>query len=250
MITLEICCYSVNCALIAQKAGADRIELCASPPEGGLTPSSGALRQAIQQISIPVHPIVRPRGGDFCYNNIDFEVMKNDVAYLRDMGFPGVVFGILNEVGHIDRLRMRQLMSLSGNMEVTFHRAFDMCFDPHAALEQLTELGVKRILTSGQQQNAEMGLPLLKELVQASQGPIIMPGAGVRVSNVSKFLEFGMTEVHSSAGQLKPSSMKYRKAGVTMSSDDCDVDEYSHYCVDGQLVESMKGVISLIQRKR
>ncbi|MDX7988077.1 copper homeostasis protein CutC [Xenorhabdus sp. 12] len=250
MIKLEICCYSVSCALTAQKAGADRIELSASPSEGGGTPSFGTLQQALQQLSIPVHPIVRPRGGDFCYNNADFEVMKNDLAHIRDMGFPGVVFGVLNDEGHIDRLRMRQLMSLSGSMEVTFHRAFDMCFNPHVALQQLTELGVKRILTSGQQQSAELGLPLLKELIEASQGPIIMPGAGIRASNIGKFLECGMTELHSSAGKLKPSSMKYRKAGVTMSSDDREVDEYSYYCVDGQLVESMKGIISLVERKK
>ncbi|PHM73418.1 copper homeostasis protein CutC [Xenorhabdus kozodoii] len=249
MITLEICCYSINCALVAQKAGADRIELCASPSEGGVTPSFGALQHARQRLSIPVHPIVRPRGGDFCYSNTDFEVMKNDVARIRDMGFPGVVFGMLTEEGHIDRLRMRQLISLSGSMEITFHRAFDMCFNPHVALEQLTGLGIKRILTSGQQQNAELGLPLLKELLQTSQGPIIMAGAGVRMSNISKFLEIGITEVHSSAGKIVPSSMKYRKAGVTMSSDDRDVDEYAYHCVDGQLVESMKGVISLVQRK-
>ncbi|MBC8953149.1 copper homeostasis protein CutC [Xenorhabdus sp. PB62.4] len=250
MIKLEICCYSISCALVAQQAGADRIELCASPSEGGVTPSFGALRQAVQQISIPVHPIVRPRGGDFCYSNTDFEVMKNDVALIRDMGFPGIVFGVLNEEGHIDWLRMRQLMSLSGNMAVTFHRAFDMCLNPYAALQQLTELGVQRILTSGQQQNAEMGLPLLKELVQASQGPIIMPGAGVRMSNISKFLEIGATEIHSSASKMSPSSMKYRKVGVTMRSDERDVDEYLYHSVDGQLVESMKGIISLIQRKK
>ncbi|OKP02244.1 copper homeostasis protein CutC [Xenorhabdus eapokensis] len=250
MIRLEICCYSISCALVAQKAGADRIELCASPSEGGVTPSFGALQHARQYLSIPVHPIVRPRGGDFCYSNRDFDVMKNDVARIRDMGFPGVVFGVLNEEGHIDRLRMRQLMSLSGDMKVTFHRAFDLCFNPHVALEQLTELGVQRILTSGQQQNAELGLPLLKELLQASQGPIIMPGAGVRVSNISKFLEIGVTEVHSSAGKTVPSLMKYRKAGVTMSSDDSDIDEYAYYCVDGSLVESMKCVMSLVQRKK
>ncbi|MDC9592972.1 copper homeostasis protein CutC [Xenorhabdus sp. IM139775] len=249
MIKLEICCYSISCALVAQKAGADRIELCASPSEGGVTPSFGALQHARQCLSIPVHPIVRPRGGDFCYSNTDFDVMKNDVARIRDMGFSGVVFGVLNEDGHIDRLRMRQLMSLSGSMQVTFHRAFDMCFNPHVALAQLTELGVQRILTSGQQQNAELGLPLLKELLQASQGPIIMPGAGVRISNISKFLEMGVTEVHSSASRIVPSSMKYRKAGMTMSSDDSDVDEYAYHCVDGQLVESMKGVISLVRRK-
>lgn len=244
MTKLEICCFSVGCALIAQQAGADRIELCASPTEGGLTPSFGTLKQAIEQLTIPVHPIVRPRGGDFCYSHSDFEVMKNDVAQIRDMGFMGVVFGVLDEEGHIDLPRMQQLMALSGDMAVTFHRAFDMCFNPNVALDQLTQLGVKRILTSGQQQNAELGLPLLKELHQASQGPIIMAGAGVRLSNIHKFIDIGLTEVHSSASRVMLSTMTYRKAGVTMSSDN-EVDEFSHYCVDGGAVEVMKGMLSL-----
>ncbi|MCC8378749.1 MULTISPECIES: copper homeostasis protein CutC [unclassified Xenorhabdus] len=246
MLKLEICCYSVNCALIAQEAGADRIELCAGPLEGGLTPSMGILKQALQCLFIPVHPIVRPRGGDFCYSKFDFEAMKNDVSCIRDMGFPGVSFGILNEEGKVDMLRMRQLMSLAGDMAVTFHRAFDMCCDPLYTLDQLTELGVKRILTSGQQSSAELGLHLLKELAQASRGPSIMPGAGVRASNISKFLEIGVKEVHSSAGKIVSSKMVYRKAGVRMNSEDREMEEYTNYSVDPELVESMKGVMILI----
>ncbi|CDL87462.1 copper homeostasis protein CutC [Xenorhabdus cabanillasii] len=248
MLKLEICCYSISCALVAQEAGADRIELSAGPLEGGLTPSAGALQQSLQCLSIPVHPIVRPRGGDFCYDKLDFEVMKNDVSLIRDMGFPGVSFGVLDEEGKVDMLRMRQLMALAGNMAVTFHRAFDMCCDPLNALEKLTDLGVKRILTSGQQNSAELGLHLLKELSQASRGPSIMPGAGVRASNISKFLEIGVTEVHSSAGKIVSSKMNYRKAGVSMSSENSEIGEYSHYSVDPELVESMKGVMSLIDR--
>ncbi|GAA3613417.1 MAG: copper homeostasis protein CutC [Gibbsiella quercinecans] len=242
MIKLEVCCYSVACALTAEQAGADRIELCASQSEGGLTPSYGALRLAKAQVKVPVHPIVRPRGGDFCYGEEDFEVMKYDIARIRDMGFPGVVFGILDQDGHIDLPRMRDMMALCGPMAVTFHRAFDMCQNPMVALEQLTQLGVARILTSGQQQNAELGLPLLRDLVYASQRPVIMAGAGVRLSNLQKFVDIGIQELHSSSGHSIPSFMRYRKAGVTMCADN-DFDEFSHYCVDGDMVAAMKDAL-------
>lgn len=242
---LEICCYSVDCAMTAERAGADRIELCASQSEGGLTPSFGSLRLAKEQVTIPVHPIVRPRGGDFCYSAVDFYIMKNDVAQIRDMGFAGVVIGMLNDEGHIDLPRMREVMKLSGDMAVTFHRAFDMCQNPMVALDQLTQLGVARILTSGQQQSAELGLPLLRDLVQASQGPIVMAGAGVRLSNMNKFIDVGIQELHSSAGRTVPSTMRYRKAGVTMCSDS-EFDEFSHYSVDGEMVEAMKNALAMM----
>jgi copper homeostasis protein len=140
---------------------------------------------------------------------------------------------------------MQEVMRLSGNMAVTFHRAFDMCQNPLVALDQLTQLGVARILTSGQQQNAELGLPLLRDLVQASQGPVIMAGAGVRLSNLHKFVDIGIQELHSSSGHAVPSTMRYRKAGVTMCSDS-EFDEFSHYCVDGDMVEAMKNSLALV----
>lgn len=241
---LEICCFGAECALTAERAGADRIELCASQLDGGVTPSYGTLQWVRDKVSIPVHPIIRPRGGDFCYSYTDFEVMKNDMAMIRDMGFPGAVVGLLDAEGHIDLPRMRELMQLSGNMAITFHRAFDMCVSPMVALSQLTDLGIARILTSGQQQSAEVGLPLLKELLNATQGPVIMAGAGVRLTNLHKFQEIGLTEVHSSAGHMVPSEMRYRKAGVTMCSDS-EFDEFTHYCVDGEVVEAMKTALSL-----
>lgn len=248
MITLEICCYGAECALIAEKCGADRIELCSSPAEGGLTPSYGCLKQTKDTIKIPVHPIVRPRGGDFCYSDSEFETIKHDVKFIRQLGFPGVVYGILNREGHIDIPRMRILKALSGDMAITFHRAFDMCISPKQAYVQLTELGVARILTSGQQQNAECGLPLLKELNTLSSktpnGPIIMAGAGVKLSNLQKFIDAGLPEVHTSAGRVMPSTMNYRKAGVTMSSN-MEMDEFTHYCVDSDVVEAMKNLLAI-----
>lgn len=245
MIKLEVCCYGVDCAITAEQAGADRIELCASQSEGGLTPSFGALQLARERITIPVHPIVRPRGGDFCYSDVEFDIIKRDIAQLRDMGFAGVVVGMLDGEGHIDMPRMQEVMALSGNMAVTFHRAFDMCQNPMMALEQLTQLGVARILTSGQQQNAELGLPLLRDLLRASKGPVVMAGAGVRLSNLHKFVDIGIQELHSSAGHTVPSTMRYRKAGVTMCSDN-EFDEFSHYCVDGEMVEAMKNSLAML----
>lgn len=244
MTTLEICCYGVDCAMTAQQAGADRVELCAAPREGGLTPSAGSLEAARREISIPVHPIVRPRGGDFCYTAREFEIMKSDVARIRDMGFPGLVIGMLDEEAHIDRARMRQIMALCDGVQVTFHRAFDLCHSPNRALDELTALGVARVLTSGQQQSAENGIALLKELNEQSEGPIIMAGAGVRLSNLQKFLDSGLCEVHSSASRLVTSPMRYRKAGVSMCSD-AETDEFSRYCVDSDVVEAMKSVMQL-----
>lgn len=243
MAKLEICCYSVDCAKTAEQAGADRIELCAGQAEGGLTVSYGALQQCAREvITIPVHPIVRPRGGDFCYSASDFAVIKNDIAHIRDMGFAGVVVGVLDQEGHIDLPRMREIMSVSSTLAVTFHRAFDMCAKPMIALDQLTELGVSRILTSGQQQNAELGLTLLRDLVAASKGPVIMAGGGVRPSNMHKFLQIGIQELHSSAGKIIPSLMRCRKVGVTMCTRS-DTDEFSHYCVDRHMVEEIKNVL-------
>ncbi len=247
MTKLEICCFGIECAEIAQEFGADRIELCSGAADGGLTPSYGCLKQARKKLHIPVHPILRPRGGDFCYNATEFDVIKDDLMMVRDMGFPGVVLGVLDKDGRIDMARMEILMTHAKGLAVTFHRAFDMCVNPMLALEQLKSLGVARILTSGQQQNAELGLPLLKLLDDKSReinGPIIMAGAGVRLSNLTKFMDIGLSEVHSSAGKTVPSSMNYRKVGVTMASNS-ESDEFTHYCVDGLTVESMQNFLSL-----
>lgn len=243
MVTLEIGCYGLDCAITAERAGADRVELSAAPKEGGLTSSSGTLKRVRELLTIPVHPKVRPRGGDFCYSASEFAAIKNDVAMIKEMGFPGIAIGMLDENAYIDMARMRKIMALCGRMEVTFHRAFDLCHNPKRAQKQLTELGVARILTSGQQQSAESGIALLKELTDASEGPTIIAGAGIQLGNLQKFLDIGIVEMHSTARRLTASLMRYRKAGVTMCTND-ETDEFSRYCVDADVVEAMKGIIN------
>lgn len=242
MTLLEICCYSAACALTAERHGADRIELCAAPKEGGLTPSLGVLKRVRQTVTIPVHPIVRPRGGDFCYDAEEFAAMLEDIQAIRELGFPGLVTGVLDEEGNVDVPRMQQIMYAAHGMKVTFHRAFDMCADPHQAADILGHLGVARILTSGQQSSAEKGISLITELNARSGVPIIMAGAGVRASNLDGFLSAGIREVHSSAGQLIASPMRYRNTGLSMSADTA-ADEYSRYRVDGDAVALMKAHI-------
>ncbi len=167
MAVLEVCCYSMACAREAERCGADRIELCAAPQEGGLTPSYGVLVSAREAITLPVHPIVRPRGGDFCYTEEEFAAMLNDIRMVRDLGFPGLVTGVLDADGQVDIPRMKKIMAAAGPLAVTFHRAFNLCADPRQAWKTLGELGVKRILTSGQQSSAEKGISLITELIAA-----------------------------------------------------------------------------------
>ena len=243
MTLLEVCCYSMECALEAQRCGADRIELCAAPQEGGLTPSLGVLKTVRESVTIPVHPIIRPRGGDFCYTAGEFAAMLDDVAAVRDLGFPGMVIGILDADGQVDRARMKKIMAAAGMMAVTFHRAFDMCANPRQASVELADLGVQRILTSGQQPSAEKGISLIRELISQSDTPIIMAGAGVRAANLPLFLQAGVKEVHSSAGQWLPSPMRFRNPGLSMSTD-ADADEYLRYAVNGEAVAEMKKIIS------
>lgn len=242
MALLEVCCYSAACARTAQDAGADRIELCAAPKEGGITPSIGTLRQVRASVTIPVHPIVRPRGGDFCYSDAEFAVLLDDIAMMREMGFPGAVIGLLTEVGDIDVARMKRVMATAQGMAVTFHRAFDMCRNPQQAVMQLRDLGIARILTSGQKMDAQQGLELIRELKGNSDTPIIMAGAGVRLSNLPLFLEACVEEVHSSAGHYVASPMRYRNSAVSMSGSDA-ADEYRRYQVDPELVSAMKQLI-------
>ncbi|XTZ39996.1 copper homeostasis protein CutC [Salmonella enterica] len=242
MALLEICCYGVDDAVIAQQRGADRIEFCAAPKEGGLTPSAGALKSVRQAVTIPVYPIIRPRGGDFCYRDDEFAAMLEDIRMVRELGFPGLVTGVLDVDGHVDRVRMREVMRAAAGLAVTFHRAFDMCADPLQAFDDLKELGIARILTSGQQASAEKGLSLIMELNTRSDVPIIMAGAGVRPDNLGKFLAAGVKEVHSSAGSWTASPMRYRNTGLSMSSD-ASADEYARYGVDGDTVAMMKEMI-------
>ena len=198
---LEICCYDLPSALIAQEAGAHRIELCASPGEGGVTPSLGMIQTARELLHIPLYPIIRPRGGDFVFSEEEFRAMQKDVVLCRHLGCDGVVIGLLHADGKPDRKRCARLIELAYPLGVSFHRAFDRTSDPHAALEELIDMGCERVLSSGLQSTAMEGAELLHELIRQAQDRIvIMPGSGVRVSNIAELAQrTGATEFHSSA---------------------------------------------------
>lgn len=195
---LEICCFSVESARRAQAAGADRIELCAGRPEGGTTPSYGMLRQAVE-LEIPVVPMVRPRGGDFTYRSDEFAAMLTDIELIKELGYQSVVTGILNRDLEIDVSRLQELMEAGDGLNFVFHRAFDLLDDPEMGLQTLSELGVDRVLTSGGEPDAPEGVDRIAQLIQLGTPVTIMPGGGVRPSNVSALLEVGAQEVHSSA---------------------------------------------------
>lgn len=212
--TLEIAVFSAAAAMDAILAGADRIELCENPLEGGTTPSYGCLFFMSTIKTVPIFPIIRPRGGDFLYTNSEFEIIKNDILIAKDLGFSGVVIGLLNQDGFIDHQRTAYLVQLAYPMEVTFHRAFDRCKDPLKALEVIIETGCKRILTSGQVPQVNHALPLIKTLVDQAAGRIIiMPGSGVRSNNIKTIIQqTEVIEIHSSARKMFDSHMKFSVA--------------------------------------
>jgi copper homeostasis protein len=208
---LEICCYNLDSALIAADAGADRVELCADPAAGGTTPGIGLIKTVRKKIGIELYPIIRIRGGDFLYSAEEFDVMLHEVEACKSAGCEGVVIGILLPDGRVDKIHSSRLVEKAYPMGVCFHRAFDWTVNPFEALEDIIEIGCERILSSGQQPKAILGAPLLKELVVQADGRIqIMPGSGVRASNIIDLKNAtGTMHFHSSARMLKKSSMEF-----------------------------------------
>ncbi len=216
---LEIIGFNIESCIAAQEAGADRIELCDNPGEGGTTPSSGFIKAARKALHIDLYVMVRPRGGDFLYSDEEFQIMKDDIAACKTLGCDGVVFGMLTKDGNIDKVKCAKLIGYAYPLEVTFHRAFDRTVDPFKALEDIINIGCERILTSGQQPKAADGLPLLKELVEkAGDRIIIMPGSGITSQNIISIAEStAAIEFHSSAGTTKDSSMKFNNPAIHAS---------------------------------
>ncbi|MDR1780392.1 MAG: copper homeostasis protein CutC [Tannerella sp.] len=218
---IEICANSAQSVVEAAAGGAQRVELCAAIPEGGTTPSYGEIRtaQALAP-SIDINVIIRPRGGDFLYTPAEVQSMLFDIEMARSLGVHGVVFGCLSAEGDIDTALMHRLIEAAQPLSVTCHRAFDVCRDPFTALEQLIELGVDRILTSGQQPDAVKGIPLIAKLVERAAGRIIiMPGCGVRPENIALIeRETGANEFHTSARTIIQSRMAYRNENVPMGA--------------------------------
>lgn len=233
MRTLEICVDAVHAAIAAEKGGAQRVELCDSLAEGGTTPSAGMIALTRRHITIGLHVLIRPRRGDFLYSDLEFEIMKHDIEVARKAGADGVVLGILKADGTIDIERTRQLMALARPLSVTFHRAFDLTPDPFRALDDLLQLGVQRLLTSGQQATALAGAPLIRELVkQAGDQLIVMPGAGINELNISELVTItGAKEYHTSARSRFDGNMIYRREHLFMASAQ-PLSEYEHFTAD------------------
>jgi copper homeostasis protein len=215
---VEICVDSVAGAFAAERGGADRVELCDNLLEGGTTPSAGCIRVARRGLKIGLQVIIRPRGGDFLYNADERDVIREDIRVAKDLGADGVVIGCLTADGQIDVALTQELIDMARPMNVTFHRAFDMCRDPKAAIEQLINLGVNRVLTSGQEASCLEGLDLIADLHKQAAGRIIvMPGGGLTPRNAQKFVALTrVTEVHLSARQSVESLMTYRNSRVFM----------------------------------
>jgi len=205
---IEVCAESYEYAEKAEKAGADRIELCKDLHLDGLTPDYESAKRTIDTLNIPVFILIRPRHGDFNYSEKEFELMKADIIKFKEMGCKGIVSGILNDDKTIDIERTKELVELSRPLEFTFHRAFDVVTDPLKELEKLIQLGVERVLSSGQKQKADKGIELLKELKKnAKDKIIIMPGSGINKSNIVNFKSF--EEIH---GSFKNEFQKFPSA--------------------------------------
>jgi copper homeostasis protein len=216
-ILLEVCVESVESAMAAQEGGAARVELCDNLLEDGTTPSAGMIEMARQHLRIGLYVMIRPRGGDFCYSDVEFEVMKKDVLIAKQLGADGVVFGLLKPDHNVDLERTRELVQLARPLRVTFHRAFDLAADSFRALEDIISLEIERILTSGHAKTALAGLPLITRLVQAAAGRvIIMPGSGIRPQNIRTILTAsGAVEIH--AGSAVSIKKEYPQSGLFLT---------------------------------
>jgi copper homeostasis protein len=203
---LEICLDSVESCIAAEQGGARRVELCADLAEDGITPSAGMIAAARKSVRLGIHVMIRPRGGDFCYSEGEYEIMKRDIAFAKELGADGVVFGILRPGGSIDEPRTRELAALARPMQVTFHRAFDVAPDPSGSLEILVASGVDRILTSGQAPAAAQGIDVIRRLVTQASGRIeIMAGVGITADNVRKIRNTtGVKDIHVGSGVNAP----------------------------------------------
>lgn len=245
----EVCANSVESCVAAQEGGADRVELCAGIPEGGTTPSYGDIAVARELLTrTRLHIIIRPRGGDFLYSSTEVRIMLADIANARRMGADGVVIGCLDAEGNIDVKTTTRLMEAAQGMSVTFHRAFDMCRNPEEALEDLIRLKCDRVLTSGCQSTAELGIKQLKSLQQQAAGRItLLAGCGVNQQNIAHIAhETGIREFHFSARQEVESPMKFRNPHVSMGGT-VRINEYSRPVTTPQKVRDTIRALTHLQ---
>lgn len=241
---LEVCVDSVESAITAAKAGADRLELCGDLVVGGTTPSLALYKEIRREISIPIHILIRPRFGDFCYTEYEVRIMEQEIEAFRELGVQGVVIGALTPQGDVDVDVMKRLTAAADSVSLTFHRAFDVCREPFQALEVVQALGFHTILTSGQRNTCLEGRELLKELiVRAGDTLTIMPGAGVNPSVLEELHPYlGALAYHMSGKKVIDSSMVYRKEGVSMGLR--EISEYDIFRTDEQQIQKAKAILS------
>lgn len=237
---LEICCGTIGSVLAARQGGADRVELCSGLDEGGLTPSQGFIRGSVAVEGLRTHVLIRPRGGDFLYNEAERALILDDIRFACEAGAHGIVVGALTADGDIDEAFCREMVRAADGRSLTFHRAFDVCRDAEAALETLIALGFDRVLTSGQAATAEQGIPVLRRLVDQAAGRIsILAGCGVTPANARRILaESGAREIHASARGWVQSAMRWRQEGVAMGRSDAD--EYAFRETSADIVRQIR----------
>ncbi len=243
MVTVEVCANSVQSAIEAEKGGAVRVELCSNLLDGGTTPAKSQIELTRSHIKIDLNVIIRPRGGDFLYDNLDFESMKRDIRLCGELKCDGVVIGLLDEFGNIDIERNAELIELAKKygMSVTFHRAFDRVRDLYSALEDVITLGCDRILTSGGYQTAFEGRDVLRKLVDLSNNRIIiMAGAGVKESNVQELVHStGVQEIHGTFQDLRQGKMVYNSPNFPDNYNNSGYSEYSYLLSDARRVQTI-----------
>lgn len=218
---LEVCAFNLQSSIIAEKVGAKRVELCENPADGGTTPSYGTIKQTREKIGISLYPIVRPRAGNYYFDEDEFAIIKQDILLCKQLGCDGISTGVSKLNGEIDTERLKRMVEWAYPMGVTCHRVFDATPDPMQALEDIISCGCERILTSGQKPSAPEGIDLLAELVQKADGRIsVMPGAGVRSSNIEKLVNgTGATEFHTSARMKAPDPVTFRNPAILDATD-------------------------------
>ena len=217
---LEVCIDSVESAIAAERGGARRVELCSDLLEGGITPGAGLIAQVRKHKAINLFVMIRPRGGDFCYSELEFEVMREEIRQAQRLGADGVVLGLLNNEGCVDIVRTRELVELARPLPVTFHRAIDMTPDVEVAVEQVIATGATRILTSGGASDATRGMSQISKMIENANGRIgVMPGGGVSIKTIAKIARAtGAIEFHSSVRSTIPSPVRFRKEGIAMGN--------------------------------
>jgi copper homeostasis protein len=242
-ILIEVCVDSVASATAAVRGGAERIELCGSLIEGGITPSAGLIAATRSAVSADLHVMIRPRGGDFCYDADEFETMRRDLRIAQQLCVNGVVFGILDVHGNVDVVRTRQLVNEARPLSVTFHRAFDMTADLFRALDDLCAASVDRVLTSGGEPTCLEGIDNIHQLVKKAEGKIVvMAGGGIKPGNARTVVEqAGVAEIHVGLRSATPSPMLHRNSRVTMGS--AEGREYQRFVVLEDQVRQLRSAL-------